>query len=137
MWVVGGWTSLGFAVIGVLLPLLPTVPFVLVAAYCFSRGSKKLHRWLLRRPHFGRTLRDWERDRVIGRRQKWIACLGALVFLAYTAWIMPVYTAVKWIMAALTLAVLSYVVSRPSQPPVAATGPKAAAGSDAGRAPGG
>ena len=67
---VGGCLSGGLAVAGLFLPLLPTTPFVLLSAFCFSRGSARLHAWLLGHPTMGPIIRDWNDGRVIRRRTK-------------------------------------------------------------------
>src|SRR5215208_2651442 len=58
--VAAGLVLLGLAYLGVLLPGLPTTPFLLGASYCFARSSPRLHRWLRRSPVFGGLLHDWE-----------------------------------------------------------------------------
>ena len=55
-----GWLAVGLAAIGAFLPLLPTVPFLLVAAWAFARSSVRLHGWLYRNRLFGPLLRDWQ-----------------------------------------------------------------------------
>jgi uncharacterized membrane protein YbaN (DUF454 family) len=60
LYVAGGWACLGLAFIGVLLPLVPTTPFVLLASWCFYRGSPRIHAWLHRSQWFGPTLDDWQ-----------------------------------------------------------------------------
>ncbi|MCB1648639.1 MAG: YbaN family protein [Pseudomonadales bacterium] len=55
---------------GVFLPLLPTTPFVLLSTYAFARSSPGLHNWLLRHPHFGPLIDDWQRYGAISRRTK-------------------------------------------------------------------
>jgi uncharacterized membrane protein YbaN (DUF454 family) len=65
-----GCTSLGLGFAGVFLPLVPTTPFILLSAFCFSRSSSRLHRWLLAHPMFCSLLLDWERDGAIRPRAK-------------------------------------------------------------------
>lgn len=74
------WTWLGvlFLVVGAagaVLPLLPTTPFVLLAAGCFARSSPRMHAWLLRSELFGPVLRNWEQNRCMPRRARRISLL--------------------------------------------------------------
>ena len=71
LFVVGGWICVGFAVIGAILPLLPTTPFLLLASWCFYRGSPRIHAWLHRSRWFGPTLDDWHEYRGIRRTVKY------------------------------------------------------------------
>jgi len=69
------WSLLGMmfvllAFIGALLPVMPTVPFVLVAAACFAKSSPKMHSWLQQHPKFGHIVCDWEEKRCISRGMK-------------------------------------------------------------------
>src|SRR4051794_29896613 len=61
------------AVVGVVTPLLPTTPFLLLAAYFFARSSARLHNWLLRSRLFGGLIRDWQRHRGVRPRVKVVA----------------------------------------------------------------
>jgi len=70
LWVTLGLALVGLGYLGVLLPGLPTTPFLLAASYCFIRSSPRLHRWLRRSPVFGRLLHDWEVHRGIRRPVK-------------------------------------------------------------------
>ncbi|NLL37462.1 MAG: DUF454 domain-containing protein [Fretibacterium sp.] len=70
LWFLLGAFFLLLAIVGTALPIMPTVPFVLLAAGCFARSSRKWHRWLRQNPKFGPAVRDWEEHRCISRRTK-------------------------------------------------------------------
>ena len=53
LWLLGGFLALGLGLVGVITPVLPTVPFVLLAAWCFSKGSARWEAWLLAHPRWG------------------------------------------------------------------------------------
>jgi len=74
-----GFLFLALAACGVLLPLLPTTPFLIIAAGCFARSSEKWHARLLANGTFGPLLRDWERNRCITRRVKTFAIVSMFV----------------------------------------------------------
>lgn len=73
LWISIGLLFLLLAIIGVVLPLLPTTPFVILAAACFARSSPRLHGWLLNSEVFGPALRDWETNKCVSQRVKIIA----------------------------------------------------------------
>lgn len=74
-WVFLGLGSLFVAigVIGIFLPLLPTTPFMLLAAGCYARGSERFYRWLVYHPKLGPTIREWQAHRSIPYRTKCLA----------------------------------------------------------------
>ncbi len=61
--VVVGTTALVIGVIGIVVPVLPTTPFLLVAAACYARSSTRLYAWLLGQPSLGRIVAEWRRSR--------------------------------------------------------------------------
>ena len=73
-----GFLFLALALVGVFLPLLPTTPFVLLAAACFAQSSERMHRWILANETFGPMVRDWEQKRCVSCRVKAIA-IGSMV----------------------------------------------------------
>ena len=79
-----GFIFLGLGALGVVLPLLPTTPFVLVSAACFARSSEKWHRWLLANETFGPMIRNWEDKRCISCRVKTIGILTMTLVGGYS-----------------------------------------------------
>lgn len=111
VWLVLGALSLALGGIGVFLPLLPTTPFVLLAAFFFGRSSPALHRYLAEHPTFGPAIRDWRDHRAISRRGKIAASLAiaAAMAISIVTGVGPVVLAVQ----AVTLcAVLFFVLTR-------------------------
>ncbi|MES9823407.1 MAG: YbaN family protein [Candidatus Thiodiazotropha endolucinida] len=103
---------LALAVIGVILPGLPTVPFLLLAAWFAAKGSERLHRWLYAHPHFGKLLVDWEQQGAISRSNKVTA-----VILLVVAWVvMYLRISSPWVMAGLTalfVSIMAFLLTRP------------------------
>jgi uncharacterized protein len=89
LWMLAGGLSLLLGVIGIVVPVLPTVPFVLLAAFCFSRGSERCEAWLLAHPHFGPMVRDWREHRAVPLRAKQLATLMMAVSSVGTWFIVP------------------------------------------------
>ncbi|AIR67533.1 DUF454 family protein [Cedecea neteri] len=82
-----GWLAVVLATLGVILPLLPTTPFLLLAAWCFARSSPRFHHWLLYRSWFGSYLRHWQTHRAMPRGAKPKAILFILVTFALSLWL--------------------------------------------------
>ncbi len=112
-----GLLSLGLGVIGVFLPVLPTTPFILLAAFAFSRSSKRLHAWLMNHRYYGPLVSNWQRHGVIRPRVKWTA---ALLILALAGSSILLLDAPAWAKALLALVcgcVLCFILTRPGAIP--------------------
>ncbi|EIE49328.1 hypothetical protein C357_19421 [Citreicella sp. 357] len=72
-WIIFGSIALGLGVLGIALPVLPTTPFVLLAAFCYARGSDRMHAWLLRNRVFGPMIADWQAEGAISARARTLA----------------------------------------------------------------
>ncbi|QDC07993.1 DUF454 domain-containing protein [Oceanicola sp. D3] len=112
LWAAAGAVSLMLGVIGIVLPLLPTVPFVLLAAFCFARSSEKLHDWLLAHRTFGPMIVDWRRNGAIHRRAKLAATASVgLVFVVSLVLQLPAHVL---LIQAITLSgVMVFIWTRP------------------------
>lgn len=109
-----GWISILLGLIGAFLPIMPTVPFLILAAFFFSKSSDRLHKWLLDRPKIGPALKDWETNRIIRKPAKILATiflLGSiavgLIFFPWPPWFQIAYPIV-------VVTVLSFIWTRPS-----------------------
>lgn len=69
----GGIIALILGIIGILLPGMPTTPFIILASWCFARSSPRFHHYLLNHKYFGKALREWENHRRISRKAKWLS----------------------------------------------------------------
>ncbi len=108
-------TFIGLGGIGAALPLIPTTPFLLLAAWAASRGSPQLHEWLYRHPRYGPVLRDWRDHRALRPRVKYLALL-----LMAASWAIMMATigsdAIRLPASVVMLPVLGYLATRPTRP---------------------
>lgn len=103
---------LALALVGIFLPGLPTVPFLLLTAWFAARGSDRLHRWLYTHPYSGKLLLDWEQEKSVSRTSKVIA-----VSMLITSWsVMYYHLNNVWGLAGsavLFMLIATYLASRP------------------------
>ena len=121
-----GLILVGIGFVGVFLPGLPTTIFMILALYCFKKGSVRLEAWLLNSKIFGPTLRDWEQNKAIKRRTKVTAVttmlvfVGASVFIIGNVWaavaIVPACAWVTWYIVSRKTAVPAGASSKPTDP---------------------
>lgn len=114
VWVTTGWISLVLGVIGIFLPLLPTTPFLILTAFCFSKGSKRLHAWIMNHKVTGPVIRDWNINRVIPKKVKLLACAMILSSITFM-WIRIPLLYIKIIASIFSLGMLLFIVSQKSE----------------------
>jgi uncharacterized membrane protein YbaN (DUF454 family) len=99
--ILGGVLSVGLAVAGIFLPVLPTTPFLLLAAACFMRSSDRLYRWLTAHRWLGPYIRNYQEHRAITRRSKVVGLLLLWATLGYS---------IIWVVSGLALRVLLLLI---------------------------
>jgi uncharacterized membrane protein YbaN (DUF454 family) len=85
LWTAGGAFFVALGTVGAFLPLLSTVPFLLLAVFCFARGNPAWEQRLLAQPKYGPPLRQWRERRAISRRAKKAALSAMAISIAITA----------------------------------------------------
>lgn len=110
-----GLASVVLAVFGSFLPLLPTVPFLLLAAFAFARSSPRLENWLLTHQRFGPLIRNWQANGSIDRRTKKIS-VAVMVATFGLSLVLGASTTVLVIQAVVLSCTGTFVVTRPDGP---------------------
>lgn len=113
IWGLLGLISVGLGLIGIFLPLIPTVPFMLLAAFFFARSSERLHAWLIEHPTFGPSILDWQERGAISPKAKRIATLSIIAVFSISL-IMGLRPTILVIQAVTLGAVLTFIWSRPN-----------------------
>lgn len=115
IWASFGFLALCFGTVGIVLPLVPTVPFLLLAAFCFAQSSPVLHDWLLNHRVLGPPIVDWRAGGAIRRPAKWAATVSiALVFSL--SLVLGLSWVVLLIQAHVLGAVMIFIWTRPDVP---------------------
>ncbi|WP_242342200.1 YbaN family protein [Anaeromyxobacter terrae] len=110
-----GWTCFVLGVVGAVLPLVPTTPFMLVALWAFSSSSERFHRWLYHHRVFGPPLQRWQRERALPFWVKLVAAGSMAASLAYATFALTVPGYALAAMAAVMLAGLVFIARIPSR----------------------
>jgi hypothetical protein len=114
-WLGLGFSALGFGLIGIVVPLLPTTPFLLLAAFAFAKSSQRLHAWLVNHPRLGPTIHDWNERGAIRRPAK-IAGLAAMAAAFALSALIGVGAGLLAIQGVVLLAAAIFVMTRPTPP---------------------
>lgn len=112
VWAFLGITCVGLGMLGAFVPLLPTVPFMLLAAFFFARSSERLHAWLLGHRVFGPAIVEWQARGAINRRAKRYATVSiAVVFLISV--LMALKPIILLVQGLVLAGVLAFIWTRP------------------------
>lgn len=114
----GGWMAIVSGVIGIFLPLVPTVPFVLLAAACFARSSERFHTWLIEHNYLGPLVRDYLngsgiplRARRIAIGMVWVSCTASTFLFVQAFWL-------KITLMSIAAGITLYLLSIPTISPI-------------------
>ncbi len=110
-----GWISVILGFIGALLPIMPTTPFLILAAYLFSKSSPKFHAWLLNLPKFGPIIQEWESQKTIKKDVKITAIALLSVSMMGTLIFVNVSWKIKSILVFIWISVSVFIATRKSQ----------------------
>lgn len=113
LYLIAGLISLGLGLLGVVLPILPTVPFLILAAFCFAQSSEKLHNWLISHKVFGPPIMDWRERGAISLRGKQLAT-ASVAFVFGLSLVLGVRPLVLIIQAVALSLVMLFIWTRPS-----------------------
>ncbi len=117
LWFIAAGASILLGVVGLFLPLMPTVPFLLFAAFCFSRSCERCERWMLEHPRFGPPIRDWREHRAVPLRVKQFAISMMTISSAGSWWVLP--SPWRWLPALVCTAVALWLWRLPTRQPTA------------------
>lgn len=115
-WWFVGFAGLGLAIVGTLLPIMPTVPFLIVAVYGFNRSSPRFHAMIMNHKVFGPQIREWNEHRAIDPKVKAFVVISMAIGLCVSFFLLAMHL---WLiqLTVLTL-VAAYVVTRNNPPKV-------------------
>ena len=114
LYILLGSISLVAGIIGIFLPVLPTTPFLLLTAFCYYRGSRRMYHWLMSHPHLGTYIRNFTEKKVIPRHAKAYILVLLWASLLFCTYILdPIW--LKCLMIAIAIGVTWHILSYRSE----------------------
>lgn len=113
MWLLTGLISLVLGLLGVVLPLLPTTPFLLLSAIAFANSSPKMHQWLMNHHRWGPIIKNWHDGGRIDRKSKVVA-IGFMLMMPILSLALKAPMWAIGIQTTILLMVATYILTRPS-----------------------
>ncbi len=112
LWIGLGFLNVGLGIVGAFLPVMPTTVFLIMAAFCFARGSPHLHAWLMNHRRFGPPLQNWKKHGAISRKAKRLAVsmMAASFVISALAGLSTVFLLIEF---AVLACVSAFILTRP------------------------
>jgi uncharacterized membrane protein YbaN (DUF454 family) len=101
--------------IGAILPIMPTTPFLILAAFAYSKSSPRMHSWLTSLPYFGDAILEWEQHKVIRPKAKFMATFVLVGVMTSSVIIVPLKPWQLAVMATIAISVITFIWTRKSQ----------------------
>lgn len=115
LWLILGLVSTTCGIAGIVLPLVPTTPFLLLAAYAFTRSSPRLHNWLVTHPRLGPPIADWNAHGVVRRGAK-LSAVAVMVATFLISVMIGLSGTILLIQAVVLCGAATFVLTRPDGP---------------------
>jgi uncharacterized membrane protein YbaN (DUF454 family) len=110
LWIAGGSLSVALGVIGIFFPVLPTTPFLLLAAFCYARSSERFYHWLLNNRWFGAYIRNYREGRGIPLTEKILAICSLWLTIGFSVFFVVQVMWVKLLLLAIAVGVTIHLV---------------------------
>lgn len=111
LWNAAGTLFLSLGIVGIAIPLLPTTPFLLLAAACYHRGSPRMHRWMLTNRYFGEYLRDYQAGRGMPWKVKAATVSLLWAVIAFSAVFATSSTVIRIVLLVVAAAVTIHIMT--------------------------
>src|SRR3989339_418818 len=109
--ITAGTVSVGLGILGIFLPLLPTTPFLLLAAVCYSKGSERLYNWLLKNRYFGSYIKNYREKKGIPLRAKITAIVFLNITIGYAIFFVVHYFWLKVLLFLIAVGIIIHIIS--------------------------
>ncbi len=115
VWFILAWISFGLGVFGAFVPIIPTTPFMILAAFLFSKSSPRFHAWILSLPLAGPAIKEWDEHRVVRTRAKILCGTMIIISTILIWWKTNISDLLKIFLTILLASVCAFVVTRKSK----------------------
>jgi len=114
LFVVAGTASLALGCVGIILPILPTTPFLLLSAACYYKGSERMHRWMLNNRWFGSYIKNYKEGRGLPLKTKVFTLALLWTVICYSALVIVNMLVVQVILLVIAIGVSFHIITLPT-----------------------